>query len=95
MVIGSSFDRSGPSAAVAAGLDVHTHQLGRCRRSGRQTVTTTFPRVWPAEPERRPHHVRLTGHDEAVATMCRGPAHLDENIASTRQRRPDLGRGEH
>lgn len=42
---GSSFERSGPSAGMAAGLGVHTHGLGR---SGRQTVTTTFPRVWPA-----------------------------------------------
>ena len=48
MVIGSSFERSGPFAGVAAGLGVHTHGLGRSRRSGRQTVTTTFPRVWPA-----------------------------------------------
>ncbi len=34
--------------SVAAGLGVHTHGLGRSSRSGRQMVTTTLPRVWPA-----------------------------------------------
>ena len=51
--------------------------------------------AWPAEPEHQPHHVRLARHDEVVAGMYRGRDHLDEHIASTGQRYPDLGRLEH
>ncbi|MGV8968514.1 MAG: hypothetical protein ACOH2F_19795 [Cellulomonas sp.] len=53
------------------------------------------PVARPGEPEHQAQHVRLTGHDEVVAGMYCGRAHLDEHIASTRQRYPDLARLEH
>ncbi|HWM17042.1 MAG TPA: hypothetical protein VNP97_10695, partial [Microbacterium sp.] len=51
--------------------------------------------AWPAEPKHQAQHVRLTGHDEVVAGMYCGRAHLDEHIAWTGQRHLDLGRLEH
>jgi hypothetical protein len=79
-----------PAEHLVAGAESGDILAERCQHAGEVPARDAVAR--PAEPERQAHHVRLTGHDEVVAGMYRGRAHLDEHIASTGQRYPDLGR---
>ncbi len=82
-----------PAEHLLAGADSGDIFPDRCHLAGEVPARDAVAR--PAEPEHQAQHVRLAGHDEVVAEMYRGRAHLDEHIASTGQRYRDLGGLEH